>query len=155
MQEQLFPFFAERIKLLVRKTKIDLSFDIPHDLPDAWIDKNQVGLVFDGIITNAKEAMHEIGTISIKAVAETVEEHSIHKLKTGRYIRIMIKDSGTGIDKEILPKIFDPFFTTKKFGRGMGLSACYSIVEQHGGAIEVETETGKGTQFTLYFKAAG
>lgn len=154
-EEQLFPFFAERIKLLVRKTKIDLSFDIPHNLPDAWIDKNQVGLVFDGIITNAKEAMLEKGTISIKAVVENVEEHSIHKLKAGRYIKIMIKDSGTGIDKEILPKIFDPFFTTKKFGRGMGLSACYSIAEQHGGTIEVETEIGKGTQFTVYFKAAG
>jgi CheY-like chemotaxis protein len=74
-------------------------------------------------------------------------------LSAGDYVKITFKDSGVGIPGEILPRIFDPFFTTKEKGHGLGLSTCYSIVNQHGGCIDVESETGKGSAFHVYLPA--
>jgi signal transduction histidine kinase len=69
----------------------------------------------------------------------------------GRTVRLVVEDDGSGIDPETLPNIFDPFFTTKPDGTGLGLAAVASIVEAHGGTIEVASEPGKGSRFTLRF----
>lgn len=148
-KEELFPFFQKRVKLFLARTRVDPVFDISADLKDPWIDKGKIGLVFDGIVTNAIEAMPEGGTLEISA--DNCSFANKRKLlPEGDYVRVSFKDHGMGIEKSILPRIFDPFFSTKMHGRGLGLASCFSIVEQHGGTIEVESEEGFGSTFRVY-----
>ncbi|MFH2042752.1 MAG: ATP-binding protein, partial [Acidobacteriota bacterium] len=74
-------------------------------------------------------------------------------LAAGRYIGISIRDNGIGIPEHYLPRIFDPYFTTKEKGSGLGLAASYSIIRNHGGMIDVKSETGKGSTFSIYLPA--
>jgi CheY-like chemotaxis protein len=75
-------------------------------------------------------------------------------LPAGRYIKITVKDQGCGIEEQNLDKIFDPYFTTKHDGRGLGLATTYSIISKHDGLIDVDSEVGRGTTFTVYLPAA-
>jgi two-component system, cell cycle sensor histidine kinase and response regulator CckA len=93
------------------------------------------------------------GQIEITAANVGVGEGHA-SLPPGRYVRISIADHGTGIPSNVLPHIFDPFFTTKQKGTGLGLATCYSIVNRHGGCLEVESEVGKGSTFHVYLPAA-
>ncbi|MEO6419952.1 MAG: ATP-binding protein, partial [Polyangiaceae bacterium] len=76
-----------------------------------------------------------------------------HPGAKGRYLRLSVRDRGTGIAAENLPHVFEPFFTTKDVGEGtgLGLSVTYGIMSDHGGWIEVESEPGRGSCFSLYF----
>jgi two-component system, cell cycle sensor histidine kinase and response regulator CckA len=76
-----------------------------------------------------------------------------HLLAPGQYVKISISDTGVGIPERHIRKIFDPYFTTKQRGNGLGLAICLSIVEKHGGHIEVESEEGKGTTFLVFLPA--
>jgi len=72
----------------------------------------------------------------------------------GNYIKIAVQDEGVGIPSKYLPKIFDPYFTTKQSGNGLGLATAYSIVQNHDGYIEVTSDFGLGTCFTVYLPAS-
>jgi len=100
---------------------------------------DQINQVFMNILSNAIDAIEERGVITI--------ETSI----SNKYINIIIKDTGTGIPKNIREKIFDPFFTSKGVGKGtgLGLSISQSIIDKHYGSIEIKSEMGKGTEFIL------
>lgn len=102
----------------------------------------QINQVFMNIIYNGIQAITGEGTITIAT------------RKKNEWAIVTIEDSGHGIPQNIIAKIFDPFFTTKKIGEGtgLGLSISYGIIEKHGGRIEVESEVGKGTRFTVYLK---
>lgn len=105
-------------------------------------NQNELEQVVTNIILNAKDAIRQIkksGDIRISLV------------KSGDWIKVKIKDNGVGILKEIMPKIFDPFFTTKEVGKGvgLGLSICQAIVEKHKGLITVQSEPGKGSEFSV------
>lgn len=100
-------------------------------------DFNSIEVVFENLLLNAKQAIKGSGIINIRLAEE------------GNFAKIEVEDSGEGIPNHVLPKIFDPLFTTKQEGTGLGLSSCRNIVEQHGGTIEVKTEIGKGTTFTV------
>jgi two-component system sensor histidine kinase AtoS len=91
------------------------------------------------ILINAVQATPENGFITVKS----------SWLPDPRVVRIHIADTGCGISAENLPKVFEPFFSTKEKGTGLGLAVSYGIVKGHGGNIQVSSEEGKGTEFTI------
>jgi len=117
------------------------------------IDENQIGQVIENLVINAKQAMPDGGQIVIRAENVTLPKEGLPALAPGRYVKITLQDTGTGIPADILPHIFDPFFTTKQYGSGLGLATCHSIMQQHDGSIEAASAPGSGSTFTLLLPA--
>jgi signal transduction histidine kinase/CheY-like chemotaxis protein len=126
----------------------------------AWvvIDRHEAEQVVLNLVLNARDAMPDGGSIDI-AVAHVMLEASASSALgpplTGRFVRVAVKDTGTGMVPEVREHLFEPFFTTKDAGRGtgMGLASVDGIVRQNRGAIIVDTAPGKGSTFTVYFPA--
>jgi PAS domain S-box-containing protein len=135
--------------------RIDVSVTVAdHELP-VMADRELLQQVFMNLITNARDAMPEGGTVTISAAQMAMDEHSIerHGFGTpGRYVAIAVSDTGYGMEKEVAEKVFEPFFTTKEVGKGsgLGLSIVYGIVKQHHGYIAVQSDPGAGAVFTVY-----
>jgi nitrogen-specific signal transduction histidine kinase/ActR/RegA family two-component response regulator len=151
--EQLSPFIEETVKFALSGSNVSCEFGIADDLALCEFDRNQIGQVIDNLVINAKQAMNESGTIEIYAENKDLSENENSNLSSGRYVKITVRDHGTGIPKDNLSKIFDPFFTTKAKGAGLGLATSFSIIKRHGGCINVETEEGTGTSFTVFLPA--
>jgi CheY-like chemotaxis protein len=109
--------------------------------------------VIDNLVINAKQAMPEGGKIRIKAENFILDEDKSLSIPKDKYIKITLQDEGIGVPEEYLPKIFDPYFSTKQEGSGLGLASVYSIIQKHEGHIAVESESGKGTTFSIYLPA--
>jgi signal transduction histidine kinase/CheY-like chemotaxis protein len=120
----------------------------------ADVDEGLMGQAINNIIMNADEAMPHGGRITINIENAEISEGDALPLKSGKYIKITIKDQGVGIPEENLGRIFDPYFTTKEQGRGLGLASVYSIIKSHGGCITVQSLIGSGTAFAIYLPAA-
>jgi len=116
---------------------VGLTKKLGANLPEVEIDTDQIRQVFINIINNAVQAMPEGGKLTI----DTSQRNGS--------IQVRIADTGFGIPEEALGKIFDPLFTMKAKGIGLGLAVCKSIIERHGGIIEVESSVGQGTTFTV------
>jgi two-component system cell cycle sensor histidine kinase/response regulator CckA len=150
----------EMVKIL-RETlpkSIEISFHIPNDLWIISADATQINQVLMNLCVNARDAMPEGGSISIKAENVFVDENyaRMHlEAKPGRFVIISVSDTGPGMSPEIQSRIFEPFFTTKEMtkGTGLGLSTALTIVKSHGGFINVYSELHKGSQFSLYLPA--
>ena len=150
----------EIVKIL-RETlpkSIEISFQIPNDLWIISADATQMHQVLMNLCVNARDAMPEGGSISIKAENVFVDENyaRMHlEAKAGRFVMITVADTGPGMSAEIQSRIFEPFFTTKEMtkGTGLGLSTALTIVKSHGGFINVYSELHKGSQFSLYLPA--
>jgi signal transduction histidine kinase len=123
-----------------------LTLEIPDDLPPVSGDIRGLQQVFMNLLLNAVQAMPDGGAISIN-----VSEHKPD------FVRFDVRDTGAGMQPETLQHIFEPFFTTKGVGKGtgLGLAVAYSIVKRHGGRIEVKSEPGTGTTFTVLLPVAG
>lgn len=119
---------------------VRVSTRFGEQIPPLLFDKGQIEQSIINLILNAVEATSAGGRIDVSTKCCDEKEHVI----------ITIEDNGHGISKKDLEKIFDPFFTTKETGTGLGLAITHGIIEQHGGRIEVNSETGKGTCFTIY-----
>jgi signal transduction histidine kinase/ActR/RegA family two-component response regulator len=118
---------------------------------------SQIRQVIMNIYTNAYQAMQKKGgTLTISTDRIQMKGGNVPNLKKGSYCRISIKDTGHGMDKNIQKRIFEPFFTTKPLGEGtgMGLSVVHGIVQKCGGAIEVSSSPGMGSNFEVYFPLA-
>jgi len=104
---------------------------------------------------NARDAMPEGGTLTLSAAAETLTEADCRArpdaLSPGEYVRVSVSDTGVGMDDRTKARAFEPFFTTKEHGTGMGLAAVYGAVKSHGGAIDVVSSLGAGTEFVALF----
>jgi PAS domain S-box-containing protein len=135
-------------------SNVRCKLKIPKDLWVCEIDVNQIGQAIDNILINAQQAMPQGGEILVSAENMIVSEGFLVPLAPGRYVKVSIQDQGTGIAREHLPKIFDPFFTTKQKGSGLGLATSFSILQKHGGAIDVESTLGSGSTFFLYIPAS-
>jgi len=153
--ESLIPFIQDTVQFALSGSSVSCRFNFPQGLPHCIFDKNQMGQVIDNLIINAQQAMPMGGVIDVSAESCSVKENGHAILQPGNYVRISIKDRGIGIAKEMLPFIYDPFFTTKAKGHGLGLPTCYSIVNRHGGAIDVESIPGEGSTFHVYLPVSG
>ena len=141
-QVDLKESLEEIISLIEYKLKnlsINLELNL-NPLKLIWADGERLQQVFLNIILNAIDAMPEGGTLKIE----------LEQTDTAAVIRI--EDTGTGIKEQDLPHIFDPFFTTKGIGKGtgLGLSISYAIIKEHEGHIAVESESGKGSLFSIH-----
>lgn len=150
----LFPFIQQTAQFALSGSNASSRFDIADDLWSANYDKNQIGQVIDNLVINAQQAMPLGGTIVLSARNTSLADSEHPLLKKGDYVRLSVTDTGIGIPKELQKRIFDPFFTTKAKGHGLGLATCYSIINRHGGCIDVFSEPGKGSTFNVYLPAA-
>jgi len=120
---------------------IQADLDLPQNLPQVQGNRKSLQQVFLNLFINAIQAMLDGGSLTVRA----------YPTPDGQWLKVQVTDTGMGIAAEHLPHIFDPFYTTKEVGRGtgLGLSVTYGIVEKHGGRIEVESEKGKGSTFSV------
>jgi PAS domain S-box-containing protein len=152
--EELFPFVEETANFALSGSNIGINFIYPENLWSCIIDKSQISQVIENIVINAQQAMPAGGKIEVVAKNLSLRQNEHATLKAGNYVEISIKDSGIGIPKEIISRVFDPFFTTKIKGHGLGLATCYSIINRHGGFIDVESEAGQGSTFKIFLPAS-
>jgi len=141
---------VETAEFALSGSNVVCRYDLPGALNAVEADEGQISQVIQNLVINADQAMPEGGTIRIRAENARLGKGDSVSAKEGEYVRISITDHGTGIPRKHLNRIFDPFFTTKYKGSGLGLSTAYSIVHNHGGQIQVESEPGEGTTFTIH-----
>lgn len=146
MIQMLRPLIDDHIEIL------PMFFDEPCRVRT---DPRQLEQVILNMALNAKDAMPDGGKLTIRTRIIEVDRSGPAKnisLTPGRYVLIIVSDTGTGMSEAIKSQIFEPFFTTREVGQGtgMGLSTCYGIIKQNRGDIQVYSETGKGTIFHVY-----
>jgi|GEM_PF-3343684 len=150
----LAALLSDSIDFVLSGSNVKCEQTIAQDLWPADIDAGQINQVINNLIINARQAMPDGGTIELQVENKVVAGDRNLPLREGRYLKLSIRDHGTGISKKNLSKIFDPYFTTKEKGSGLGLSSSYSISKQHNGYLEVESEEGVGSTFRVYLPAS-
>lgn len=139
---------------------IAVDYKIAADVRPISADPTQVQQVLMNLCVNARDAMPDGGTLTVSVENVTIDETAARvnpEAQLGNYVVLSVSDTGTGMLPEVKERIFDPFFTTKEVGKGtgLGLSTTLSIVKGHGGFINVYSEVGRGTRFSVYFPATG
>src|SRR5581483_3743019 len=150
----------EIVKIL-RETlpkNIEIRADLPADLWAVTGDATQIHQVLMNLCVNARDAMPDGGQVRVGAENVTLDEQYTRMnldAHPGRYVLMTVADTGSGIPPEIINRIFDPFFTTKEQGKGtgLGLATVIGIVKSHGGFVNVYSEVGNGTKFSVYLPA--
>ncbi len=149
---------ADAIKIAAAAATAVVTVTVSDGTEPVQVDRAQILQVFQNLIVNALQAMppppHR-PVLQIRAGNLTLAETQVDALPPGDYVKFEVCDNGSGIKPEHVEKIFDPFFTTKKHGTGLGLATVLSIVRKHGGQVELATEVGVGTAFTVYLPKAG
>ncbi len=155
--QDITDILTELAHLLRRLIGVQIDLKLVHgdDLGFVRVDGGQMEQVLVNMAVNARDAMPQGGTLTIETARVTTRE-PIHYgedvMAPGDWVRIRVRDTGTGIPPEILQRIFEPFFTTKDVGQGtgLGLATVYGIVRQSGGYLQVESVVGEGTTFSIY-----
>jgi signal transduction histidine kinase/CheY-like chemotaxis protein len=137
---------------------IALKFEVPENLWTITGDATQLHQIVLNLLVNARDAMPEGGSLTLRAENVALDEKSSRSFlgaKAENYVMLSVKDTGIGIPSEILDKIFDPFFTTKEVGKGtgLGLSTVMTIVKSYGGFLTVESTPAIGTEFKVFIPA--
>jgi PAS domain S-box-containing protein len=163
------PVIEESVRLLraTLPARVSLSVHCDPGVPPVLADRTQIEQVLINLATNAAQAMRDapghidihLNTVLLDATLARSHPalHALHDERPGRMVRIAVRDDGPGMDAATLGRIFEPFFTTKPVGEGtgLGLSVVHGIVQAHEGAILVESQPGRGTEFTVYLPVAG
>jgi signal transduction histidine kinase len=128
----------------LRKGRIEVRLEVSADGARAHADPFQMEQLLLNLVLNGVQAMPGGGTLTLRT------------RRDGDRVVVEVADTGVGIPEELRARVFDPFFTTRGVGQGtgLGLSVSYGIVRAHGGTIELESETGKGTTFRVILPAA-
>ncbi len=149
------------IQPMLRRLMPDVQVDVnTAGAADVYVyaDPGQVEQIIVNLAVNARDAMPGGGRLRIAMEVLEVEQSNAdrHGVNAGPHVAVMVQDTGTGMDTEVLARAFDPFFTTKgpQGGTGLGLSTVFAVVQQSGGFITVESELGVGTRFTIYLPTA-
>ncbi len=134
---------------------IQCTLSLSNEVLIVMADQTQIEQILLNLTTNARQAMPQGGLLTIETdtvLISSQNEKDFPPLMPGKYVAISVADTGTGIREELLDRIFEPFFTTKETGKGtgLGLSIAYGIINQYHGLIDVSTQTGAGTIFTVY-----
>ncbi|KKW91494.1 MULTISPECIES: hybrid sensor histidine kinase/response regulator [Sphingobium] len=131
--------------------RVQVELSIADDLPAARADANQIEMALLNLAVNARDAMPDGGTLRIAVSREIVGADDDLRLRPGPYIKLSVKDSGIGMDEDIVKKAIEPFFTTKGVGQGtgLGLSMVHGLVAQLGGGLTIESAVGAGTTISL------
>ncbi len=141
------------------RENIEIVWDLSSGLDEIDGDPGQVEQAVYNLVNNAADAMPDGGRLTIRTAGVTLDEEFVaahtgaHK---GRHVALAITDTGRGIEPALLPLVFEPFFTTKVPGEGpgLGLAAVYGIVRQCGGCVVAESDAGRGSTFTMYFRVS-
>jgi signal transduction histidine kinase/ActR/RegA family two-component response regulator len=156
---QIITKFLASPELLTRKKSkplISIEFHVPETPIYLECSENQIYKAIMNLILNAFDAIENSGKIAITLQkSDLVEPYfGYEKIAPGQYCRIGIKDTGKGISPDLMKKIFEPFFTTKndlsRTGRGLGLFVVWSVIKNHKGYVDVESQVGQGTTFSLF-----
>jgi CheY-like chemotaxis protein len=139
------------------KKELRIVKRLDTDLWSVCVDQGQIEQVLLNLMINAWQAMPNGGELTLATANSLVDVQEAERmsLTPGRYVLISVTDTGTGMDQETQKRIFEPFFTTKakEFGTGLGLASAFGIINNHKGAITVQSEPGRGSTFTLYLPA--
>ena len=156
---------AREIASLLRSSlskNVELRVDIEPALPAIQGDAAQIHQILMNLVINGAEAIGDAsGEVIVSLATEDVREGAAgeligqERLPSGRYVRLAVADSGSGMDPATRARIFDPFFTTKTTGRGLGLAAVLGIVRSHHGALRIRSQPDAGTIFEVLLPAAG
>jgi PAS domain S-box-containing protein len=152
---------VREMERLLRRTlgeHVELAVSFGRDLPAVLADPGQLEQVLVNLALNARDAMPEGGRLRIETAEVEVDADFLDRnpdLSPGRYVRLTVADTGTGMGEETLGRVFEPFFSTKPKGEGtgLGLATVYGIVRGSGGAISIYSELGQGTSFKVHLPA--
>ncbi|RYF47679.1 MAG: response regulator, partial [Cytophagaceae bacterium] len=139
---------------------IEVRKHLAEDLGNCQLDSTQFEVALLNILVNARDAMPEGGTITLKThniEVDAQDAQSFSGLAPGQYVSLAVADTGEGIPPEIIKRVMDPFFTTKEEGKGtgLGLSMVYGFVKQSGGMVDIYSEVGVSTTVRMYFLRSG
>jgi len=151
---------TDLLNLLQRTLGEDIGLHpvLAPDLPRVLADPGELEQVLVNLAVNARDAIAGVGSIVVETSESVIDEDAAFahaELRPGRYVRIAVTDSGSGMSPEVLSQAFEPFFTTKDPGEGtgLGLSTVYGIANSYGGFVTVYSEVGVGTTFKVYLPA--
>lgn len=140
------------------RREVSIRLELAPELSPIEADPDQMEQVLFNLLVNAADAMPQGGNLILKTTNTTHRSMrgKLYRPYPGDYIVLKVTDTGTGMEKTVMDRIFDPFFTTKDRGRGtgLGLASTYGIIKGHGGYIDVDSEIGRGTTFTIYIPAS-
>jgi PAS domain S-box-containing protein len=152
--ERIIENMTKMLKRLIPEN-VTLLFDSQAHGQKVLADPTQMEQILMNLVVNARDAMPDGGQLKVNTSEVDLDEKQVAdkaNLKPGSYLRLSVTDTGIGMSSEVQDKIFEPFFSTKDVGKGtgMGLATVYGIVNQHNGYIEVQSEPGKGSKFSIY-----
>ena len=140
------------------KREITIHRELEEDLPLVAADRGQLDQVFMNLYINAAQAMPAGGDLYVETrdVILGEDDTAPFGIQPGRFVEIVVRDTGVGMDERTRSRVFEPFFTTKEMGRGtgLGLAFVYGIVKNHGGIIKLSSQKGQGAAFRIYLPAA-
>ncbi len=151
---------ADEFLMHTLNKRIHLRLELDSELDPITGDSSRLLQAIINLALNSQDAMPDGGEILIRTRNISIDEHFAREhpgLSPGPHIELLIQDTGTGIDPEVLPRVFDPFFTTKgrDSGTGLGLAMVYSTIASHGGIIDLKSRLGEGTEAHIYLPAHG
>jgi PAS domain S-box-containing protein len=140
------------------RKEITIGYELADDLLAVEADQGQIQQVLLNLFVNAADAMPTGGKLMLKTSNATHNDIKSKEYQpvAGDYLRLSVSDTGIGMDEKVRQRIFDPFFSTKETGKGtgLGLASVYGIIKNHGGYIEVQSQKGQGSQFSIFLPAS-